>query len=58
MFGLGVLGIFQVLFFPGLIIKKFITLPKNFLIGISSIVGLSLITNYVFAFFLTAACQD
>jgi hypothetical protein len=53
MFSLGILAIFQVLFFPGLIIKKFVKLPKNIFFLISSIIAFSLIFNYLFVFFMT-----
>lgn len=53
MFTLGVLGIFQTLFFPGLMIKKFIQYPRNFFFLIASIVAFSLITNYLIVFLLT-----
>jgi len=54
MFALGILGIFQVLLFPGILIKKFIKLPKNFFFSLSSVIGLSLITNFLFVFILTS----
>ncbi|MAT43060.1 MAG: hypothetical protein CL609_12005 [Anaerolineaceae bacterium] len=54
MFFLGVLGVFQVLFFPGILIKKFLSLPRNIFFSLGCIIGLSLITNYLFVFFLTA----
>ena len=54
MFILGILGFFQVLFLPGLILRKSVQLPHNFFFSLACIVGLSLITNYVMVFFLTA----
>lgn len=54
MFSLGIFGIFQVLFFPGILIKKFINLPKNFFFSLSSVIGLSLITNFLFVLLLTS----
>ena len=53
MFILGIVGIFQVLLFPGLIFRKFFTLPKGFWIRFSAIVGISLIANYLFVFITT-----
>ena len=47
---LGIFGILQVLFIPGLIITKFIPLPKAFWVKVTSIIGLSLITNYLVVF--------
>ncbi len=54
MFALGIFGILQVLFFPGILIRKFVKLPDNFFFALSSIIALSLISNYVIVFFLTA----
>ncbi|HSM25044.1 MAG TPA: phospholipid carrier-dependent glycosyltransferase [Anaerolineaceae bacterium] len=53
MFGLGILGICQVLFFPGIIINKYIRLPKNFFFFISTIIAFSLIINFILVFLLT-----
>lgn len=53
MFALGIIGILQVLLIPGLIIQRFLILPKGFWIKASAIIGLSLITNYLFVFFMT-----
>ena len=53
MFILGIVGIFQVLLFPGLIFRKFFNLPKGFWIRFSTIVGISLIANYLFVFITT-----
>jgi hypothetical protein len=50
---LGILGILQVLFLPGLILQRFIESPKNSLIKISSLVASSLIVNYFIVVLLT-----
>jgi len=54
MFSLGILGVLQVLFFPGLIIKKFFKLPTNFFVILASIIGFSLISNFLIVFLLTS----
>ena len=54
MFALGVLGIFQTLFFPGLLIKKYIQYSRNFFFSLASIIAFSLIANYLIVFLLTA----
>ena len=53
MFILGVIGILQVLFLPGLIFRKFFELPKGFWLRLATLVGISLIANYLFVFLTT-----
>lgn len=54
MFALGILGVCQVLFFPGILIKRFINLPNNIFISLASIIGLSLISNFLIVFLFTS----
>ncbi len=53
MFILGTIGILQVLLLPGLIVRKFFDLPKGFWLRMAAIMGISLITNYLFVFIST-----
>jgi len=50
MFTFGVLGIVQVLFIPGLLIKKFLKLQQGFWVKTAAIIALSLIANYILVF--------
>jgi len=54
MFLLGIIGIMQVLFFPGLILRKLVRFPNELLMNIACVVASSLIINYLIVFFLTS----
>ncbi len=54
MFALGIIGIFQALILPGIIINKYVRFPKNFFFFVSSLIAFSLISNFIIVFFLTA----
>jgi len=53
MFILGIIGILQILILPGLLFRKFYDLPKGFWFRLATLVGVSLITNYLFVFITT-----
>jgi len=53
MFALGIIGIFQVLFFPEMIVNKYLRFPKNVFFFISTVIAFSLISNFLVVFLLT-----
>lgn len=54
MFALGIIGIFQVLLLPGLILRRWLQFPRNFFLQTAAVVASSLIANYLLVFLLTS----
>jgi hypothetical protein len=53
MFFLGILGILQILFIPGLIILRTLNFKSRFIASLMAVITTSLIINYCFVFLLT-----
>jgi len=54
MFFIGICSIVQMLFIPGLLLRKYFKYPDNFFLSLSTIIGVSLTANYLVVFLLTA----